>query len=60
MANKQRGFFSHETLEKNIGWMIIASILVVSFAGLVQIIRCSSSTARPRPSRASNPTARCG
>ena len=38
MANKQRGFFSHETLEKNIGWMIIASILVVSFAGLVQII----------------------
>ena len=38
MANKQRGFFSHETLEKNIGWMIIASILVVSFAGLVQIV----------------------
>ena len=25
--------FSHQTLEKNIGWMIIASILVVSFAG---------------------------
>lgn len=38
MANKQHGFFSHQTLEKNIGWMIIASILVVSFAGLVQII----------------------
>ncbi|MCW0210141.1 cytochrome-c oxidase, cbb3-type subunit II [Achromobacter veterisilvae] len=38
MANKQHGFFSHETLEKNIGWMIIASILVVSFAGLVQIV----------------------
>jgi len=35
--NKQR-FFSHETLEKNIGLMIIASILVVSFAGLVQIV----------------------
>ncbi|MGN3709149.1 cytochrome-c oxidase, cbb3-type subunit II, partial [Achromobacter xylosoxidans] len=30
MANKQQGFFSHQTLEKNIGWMIIASILVVS------------------------------
>jgi len=38
MANKKTGFFSHQTLEKNIGWMIIASILVVSFAGLVQII----------------------
>ena len=38
MANKKSGFFSHQTLEKNIGWMIIASILVVSFAGLVQII----------------------
>jgi len=38
MANKNHGFFSHQTLEKNIGWMIIASILVVSFAGLVQII----------------------
>ncbi|MCD0504220.1 cytochrome-c oxidase, cbb3-type subunit II [Bordetella petrii] len=38
MANKQHGFFSHQTLEKNIGVMIIASILVVSFAGLVQII----------------------
>ena len=38
MANKKSGFFSHQTLEKNIGWMIIASILVVSFAGLVQIV----------------------
>ena len=38
MADKQQGFFSHQTLEKNIGWMIIASILVVSFAGLVQIV----------------------
>ncbi|MFF7399521.1 cytochrome-c oxidase, cbb3-type subunit II [Achromobacter sp. NPDC008082] len=38
MANKKTGFFSHQTLEKNIGWMIIASILVVSFAGLVQIV----------------------
>lgn len=38
MANTQHRFFSHQTLEKNIGLMIIASILVVSFAGLVQII----------------------
>lgn len=36
--NKKHGFFSHQTLETNIGWMIIASILVVSFAGLVQIV----------------------
>ena len=38
MTNRQHGFFSHQTLEKNIGWMIIASILVVSFAGLAQIV----------------------
>lgn len=38
MSDKQHGFFSHQTLEKNIGWMIIASVLVVSFAGLAQII----------------------
>jgi len=31
-------FFSHATLEKNIGLMIVLSILVVSFAGLVQIV----------------------
>lgn len=38
MANKQSGFFSHQTLEQNIGWMIIATILVVSVAGLIQIV----------------------
>lgn len=38
MANEKKKFFSHDTLETNIGWMIIASILVVSFAGLVQIV----------------------
>lgn len=49
MANKQHGFFSHQTLEKNIGWMIIACILVVSFAGLVQIIPLffQQSTTKP-------------
>ncbi|OZI42046.1 cytochrome-c oxidase, cbb3-type subunit II [Bordetella genomosp. 5] len=36
--NAKPRFFSHQTLEKNIGLMIIASILVVSFAGLVQIV----------------------
>ena len=38
MVNEKKSFFSHETLEKNIGLMIICSILVVLFAGLVQII----------------------
>ena len=28
MANKKPGFFSHQTLEKNIGWMIIALSLI--------------------------------
>ena len=38
MAQEKTPFFSHETLEKNIGLMIICSILVVMFAGLVQIV----------------------
>lgn len=38
MTQENHGFFSHQTLEKNIGWMIICSILVVLFAGLVQIV----------------------
>ena len=38
MAQENHGFFSHQTLEINIGWMIVCSILVVLFAGLVQIV----------------------
>ena len=38
MAQEKTPFFSHATLEKNIGLMIICSILVVMFAGLVQIV----------------------
>ena len=30
--------FSHETLEKNIGWMIVLIVLVVSVGGLVEIV----------------------
>ena len=30
--------FSHEMLERNVGLLIVFSILVVSFSGLVQII----------------------
>ena len=38
MANEKHSFFSHQTLEKNIGLMIICSIVVILFAGLVQIV----------------------
>jgi len=38
MNDKPAKLFSHATLEKNIGLMIVLSILVVSVAGLVQII----------------------
>ena len=38
MANEKQSFFSHQTLEKNIGLMIVCSIIVVLFAGLVQIV----------------------
>jgi len=51
MSEKKTPLFSHETLEKNIGLMIIASILVVIFAGLVQIVplffQHSTTTAAP-------------
>jgi len=35
MANK---FFSHETIEKNTGWLIVLTLVAVSIAGLVQIV----------------------
>ena len=51
MANKNDRFFTHQTLEKNIGLLIIASILVVIFAGLVQIVPLffQHSTMNPPP-----------
>ena len=30
--------FSHETIEKNIGWMVVLIVLVVSIGGLVEIV----------------------
>ena len=30
--------FSHETLEKNIGWMVVLIVLIVSVGGLVEIV----------------------
>jgi len=38
MANEENRFFSHKTLEKNIGLLIICSVVVILFAGLVQIV----------------------
>jgi len=38
MEHEKHTFFSHQTLEKNIGLMIVCSILIVLFAGLVQIV----------------------
>ncbi len=51
MSEKKTTLFSHETLEKNIGLMIIFSILVVIFAGLVQIVPLffQHSTTTPAP-----------
>jgi len=51
MSDTRPRFFSHQTLERNIGWMILASIAVVSFAGLVQIIPLffQHSTTEPVP-----------
>ncbi|CAN1529912.1 CcoO Cbb3-type cytochrome oxidase, cytochrome c subunit [Burkholderiaceae bacterium] len=31
-------FFSHATLERNVGWLIVATILAVAVAGFVQIV----------------------
>lgn len=30
--------FSHKTIEKNVGWLIVLTFIVVSFGGLVQIV----------------------
>lgn len=34
----QNRFFSHATIERNVGLLIVLSILVISFSGLVQIV----------------------
>ena len=49
--SEQRPFFSHETLERNVGWLIIATIAAISVAGLVQIVPLffQHSTTEPSP-----------
>jgi cytochrome c oxidase cbb3-type subunit 2 len=50
MSEKKPGF-SHESIETNVGLLIILSILVISFAGLVQIVPLfyQHSTTQPAP-----------
>ncbi|HLV27492.1 MAG TPA: cytochrome-c oxidase, cbb3-type subunit II [Burkholderiaceae bacterium] len=38
MAQEKYKLFSHKTLEVNVGWLIVFSVLVISFAGLAQIV----------------------
>ena len=49
--SSENKFFSHGTLEKNVGWLIIATIVVVSIAGLVQIVPLffQHTTTEPSP-----------
>ena len=55
MAQQKTPFFSHATLEKNIGLMIICSILVVLFAGLVQIVPLFFQHSTTKPSAGVEP-----
>ncbi|MDD5389649.1 MAG: cytochrome-c oxidase, cbb3-type subunit II [Gallionellaceae bacterium] len=43
--------FSHKTIEKNVGWLIVLTFIVVSFGGLVQIVPLffQKSTTEPIP-----------
>lgn len=51
MEQKTKTKFSHKLIEKNVGLLIILSIAVVSFAGLVQIVPLffQHSTTTPTP-----------
>jgi cytochrome c oxidase cbb3-type subunit 2 len=51
MSEQKHPFLSHATLERNVGWLIIATIFVVAIAGLVQIVPLfyQHSTTEPSP-----------
>ncbi len=38
MAQEKTKFFSHKLVETNVGWLMFLSFLVISFAGLAQIV----------------------
>ena len=50
MSEQQR-FFSHATIERNVGWLIMATIVAISVAGLVQIVPLffQHTTTEPSP-----------
>lgn len=51
MSDQNQKFFSHATLESNVGILIVLSFLVVTFAGLAQIVPLffQHSTTEPYP-----------
>lgn len=51
MTQKKESFFSHGTIERNVGLLIVLSFLVISIAGLVQIVPLffQHSTTEPTP-----------
>ncbi|MCB6184729.1 cytochrome-c oxidase, cbb3-type subunit II [Leeia sp. TBRC 13508] len=48
-------FIKHETIEKNIGLMIILTVIVVSFAGLVEILPQAFQKATTQPVKGLKP-----
>jgi Cbb3-type cytochrome oxidase, cytochrome c subunit len=51
--------FSHETIEKNVGLMIVLVAIVVSIAGLVQLVPLFFDKSTTQPIPASSPTPPC-
>ena len=43
-------FFSHNTLETNVGWLIVMTVFVVAIAGLVQIVPLFFQHSTTKPS----------
>jgi cytochrome c oxidase cbb3-type subunit 2 len=55
MSDQNHKFFSHATLERNAGWLIITTIFVVAIAGLVQIIPLFFQHSTTKPSEGVTP-----
>lgn len=51
MNTSRTGFFSHQTLETRVGWLIVVTIAVVSVAGLVQIVPLFFQHSTTQPDR---------
>lgn len=48
-------FFSHNTLETNVGWLIVMTVFVVAIAGLVQIVPLFFQHSTTKPSEGITP-----